>query len=305
MNDQSLFFDDAKAIAIIKDSLQPIKPELPQALPEKFVERLFPDKIKTIPGIQCVLFDVYGTLFASAAGDIGTGSEYLRGNIDEFALAYTEDSTGEELKQFFREEVIKTHEKLFPFTPYPEIHVEDIWEQFPGRKKNISPAEFALRYELAVNPVYPMPGTLETLTKLQAMGIKLGIISNAQFFTPLLFEACFGKSLTELGFTKDLLIYSYEAGEAKPAPSLFRKAVNYLNDHSIKAENCLYIGNDMLNDIYGAENLGFETALFAGDARSLRLREHSRITDNSIPSAVIKNIPDIVGLITGGAHVSP
>ncbi|MDR2901306.1 MAG: HAD family hydrolase [Treponema sp.] len=305
MNNHVSAFDDAKAIAIIKESLQPIEPQLPNVLPEKYRGCLFPQRISHLPDIQCVLFDIYGTLFVSAAGDIGTGSGYLRGNIDEFALAYTEDSTGEELKHYFREEVIKTHELLFPVTPYPEVQVENIWEVFPGRRQDISPAEFALRYELAVNPVCPMPGTLETLTKLQSMGIKLGIISNAQFFTPLLFEACFGKSLQALGFTEELLIYSYKEGEAKPAPSLFRKAKDYLDGQHIPAEHCLYVGNDMLNDIYGAQTFGFKTALFAGDRRSLRLRENSRITDNTIPTLVLNDITNITDLLSGGVHVSP
>jgi len=43
---------------------------------------------------------------------------------------------------------------------------------------------------------------------------------------------------------------------------------------SISAHSVLYIGNDMLNDIYPAKKAGFRTALFAGDARSLRLREN-------------------------------
>jgi putative hydrolase of the HAD superfamily len=304
MNNQSEQFDDAKAISIIKESLQPIKSEVPKIVLERFSDRLFPQNIQPLDGIQCVLFDVYGTLFVSAAGDIGVGSEYLRGNIDEFAFAYTENYTGEELKRYFCGEVMKTHVELFPVTPYPEVLVEKIWEQFPGRKKHISPAEFALRYELAVNPVFPMPGTAEALTALQSMNITLGIVSNAQFFTPLLFDACFGKSLKDLGFTTELLIYSYKEGEAKPAPSLFRKAKDYLDEQSMKAENCLYIGNDMLNDVYGAQNLGFQTALFAGDERSLRLREGNRLTDKTLPSAVIQNISDIVDLITGAAHVS-
>ncbi len=305
MNKRSDVFDGKKGAAIIKESLRPIKPEAPEELPQKFTDRLFPQNIKHISGIKTVLFDVYGTLFISAAGDIGSGRDYMKGNIDDFALAWTDNYTGEELKHYFHEKVTETHEALFPVTPYPEVLVEKIWEQFPGRRKNISPEEFALRYELAVNPVYPMPGTLETLIGLKSMGIKMGIISNAQFFTPLLFEACFDTSLQDLGFTEELLVYSYKIGEAKPAPSLFRKAFEYLDKHDLNAENCLYVGNDMLNDIFGAGAFGFKTALFAGDTRSLRLRENNRLTDNTIPTTVIKNIPDIIDIISGGVHVSP
>ena len=39
------------------------------------------------------------------------------------------------------------------------------------------------------------------------------------------------------------------------------------------AERVLFVGNDMLNDVAAAAAVGLRTALFAGDQRSLRLRE--------------------------------
>lgn len=40
----------------------------------------------------------------------------------------------------------------------------------------------------------------------------------------------------------------------------------------IESSQTLYVGNDMLNDIYPAQQLGLKTAFFAGDQRSLRKR---------------------------------
>jgi putative hydrolase of the HAD superfamily len=53
---------------------------------------------------------------------------------------------------------------------------------------------------------------------------------------------------------------------------LFQTAAQKLKERGILPPHVLYIGNDMLNDIYPAKATGFQTALFAGDRRSLRLR---------------------------------
>jgi len=47
----------------------------------------------------------------------------------------------------------------------------------------------AVEYECRVNPVWPMPAALETIETLRARGFRLGIVSNAQFYTPLIIEA--------------------------------------------------------------------------------------------------------------------
>ena len=49
-----------------------------------------------------------------------------------------------------------------------------------------------------------MPGAAETLAALQQRGLLLGIVSNAQFYTPLMIEALLGKPPGELGFLPEL-----------------------------------------------------------------------------------------------------
>jgi putative hydrolase of the HAD superfamily len=55
---------------------------------------------------------------------------------------------------------------------------------------------------------------------------------------------------------------------------MFQVAAEQLKHMDISVGSALYIGNDMLNDMYPAKQAGFKTGLFAGDARSLRLREN-------------------------------
>jgi putative hydrolase of the HAD superfamily len=171
---------------------------------------------------------------------------------------------------------------------WPEVRAEEIWAEYEGpvpadwevpEQAGADPRgralgrERALRYELAVNPVYPMPGAESLLRALAKNSYVAGIISNAQFYTPLLFNAFFDASPEELRFDPELLIYSFEEGEAKPSPRLFAKARDILARKNISPREILYIGNDMRNDIIPAAEAGFVTSLFAGDRRSLRLRE--------------------------------
>lgn len=291
-------------IALIREQSLPLDPLPPPALPPRLAGKIFPGAAGNagffMQGIRAVLFDVYGTLFCSAAGDIGiedAGGTAERGgpghSLDALAGAYTDSNSGSGLASYFHQAVRESHARSG--AAYPEISAGEIWEKFPGRK--ISGEELALRYELAVNPVYPMPGAARLLSSLKAAGLVLGIVSNAQFYTPLLFEALLGGPPEALGFSPELTLYSYREGEAKPSSLLFEKARLALKKQGVRSDEAVYLGNDMGNDIYGAGRAGFRTVLFAGDRRSLRLREDDPRISRLLPGAVVLQLSDFGQLI--------
>jgi putative hydrolase of the HAD superfamily len=287
---------DFHLISLIRQKSAPLPilppPELPPDL-EALSSRT------PLRGIRSVIFDIYGTLFISAAGDIGAGADTPLHSLDSLAGEY--GLSAEALGGYFREAVLRRHGELQGKTAYPELRIEEIWADFlkhQGNSNSVDHArELALRYELTINPVYPMPGAEETLALLRNRSIRLGLISNAQFFTPLLFEAFFGAPPEALGFDPELRIYSFEKGEAKPSPNLFIPAARRLESLGLKPEHALYVGNDMLNDIFPAAQAGFKTALFAGDRRSLRLREGDSRVKGIMPDRVIRNMKDVPDLI--------
>lgn len=190
---------------------------------------------------------------------------------------------------------------------YPEVDIREIWTSFlkslPGaedRGDQLSEdkvSEIAIRFECAVNPVWPMPGLIEILTQLKSAGIAMGIVSNAQFYTPVMLESFTGKSIPELGFEPALCVWSYEERLGKPSVELFEKLKASLHTRGIPADRALYIGNDMLNDIWTASRAGLKTCLFAGDKRSLRLRENDERCRDLVPDLLITKLSQIGELL--------
>ena len=175
----------------------------------------------------------------------------------------------------------------------PEVKIDDIWMQVLGWHHRDKARSFALAFELISNPVYPMPGLQQFMAKIHER-CSMGIISNAQFYTPLLLERFFNASLEKTGFARDLLIFSYRTGYAKPSEHLFKLAEARLEIHGITPSETLYVGNDMLNDILPAQRMGFKTALFAGDKRSLRLRQGDTRCKGVRPDVIITGLWQLI-----------
>ena len=272
-------------------------------------------QLNRLDGIKAVLFDVYGTLFVSGSGDVGTAAATDSAEALSQALAAARfegdlEQAGLVGKDLLKAEIVEWHAAAREAgVDFPEVDIAEVWRKTIAllRKSgllkppgiDIEPIRnLALEYECRVNPVYPMPGCLETLRQLQARGLVLGIVSNAQFHTPLLFTAFLGQTVEELGFDPDCCIWSYRELMAKPSAELFPKAGRHLaRKHGISLAETAYVGNDMLNDIYCASRAGCKTVLFAGDQRSLRLRETDARCAGLAPDAVITSLAQLADLI--------
>lgn len=253
-----------------------------------------PSRLQKLKGIRALVFDVYGTLFISGSGDISLAEEMDRDSVlmsllEEAGHNWHSDSV--RVGDAFIDLIRATHERdRKAGIDFPEVEIREIWQdliRLTGYQGEVEPEivePLAVRYETLVNPVWPMPGLSAMFERLKPSGYSLGIISNAQFYTPLLFEHFLGDQIAGVGFDETLCVWSYRERIGKPSGILFEKCVERLAAQEIRPEEVLYIGNDMRNDIVPAAKAGMRTALFAGDARSLRLRDHSR---DNIPSDVV------------------
>lgn len=269
-------------------------------------------RLPRLKGIQAVIFDVYGTLFSSGVGDIGLATEEnrdaaLRATLAGQGLKLSTGAQEERLDERLHE-VIHAHQarRRAAGIEYPEVEIREVWQDFIQKMlgKNllleggqIDIEALVIDYEARVNPTQPMPGLSQTLAALRQRG-PMSIISNAQFYTPLLFQAFLGQKTEALGFCGDCNVWSYAELEGKPSRRLYEIAAQKIGEHhGLGPEACLYVGNDMRNDIWPARELGFRTALFAGDRLSLRRREDHPACKGLHPDAEITELPQVLQLL--------
>jgi putative hydrolase of the HAD superfamily len=273
-----------------------------------------------IPGLRAVLFDIYGTLVVSGSGDVGTAA--ATDSAEAFAEALAAAGLAGDLCALAAEgpDRLETAIKQVHAArrgegiAHPEVDILATWEdilaqwreagrvQLPSERAGIDPlpaaaARAAVEYEARVNPTWSMPGAGQTLAKLRERGIPLGIVSNAQFYTPLLLEALFDASLEGLGFRPDLCSFSFRLGEAKPSAALFAAPLAKLKGEGVPPRSILYVGNDMRNDVHTAAAVGCRTALFAGDRRSLRWRDGDTLVGDRKPDAVVTDLAMVLNLL--------
>lgn len=275
-----------------------------------------PPVLPTLHGIRAVVFDIYGTLMISGSGDIGAheaqnNEAALTASLAACGVSGDLQRAGHNGVELFVEAIHSAHNHARANAiDFPEIDIRAIWSDaigllqdsriitLPGTPTDFDIERLAIQYEARTNPVWPMPFLHETLSALKSRGLSLGIVSNAQFYTPLLFPALLHATLDDYGFDPGCSIWSYEQHRGKPSPELYTILVSELmKRHGIHAQETLYIGNDMLKDIWAASQADLRTALYAGDARSLRLRENDARARSIQPDAIITDLRQLMVLL--------
>jgi len=268
-------------------------------------------KLRKLDGVKVLAYDFYGTLFISGVGDIGVDdgnfdSDILMDVLNDSGVSIENKKAGKEAFKLYNivvEEHMKHLEALG--IEYPEPDIRSVWKSVLNRMREKSLISFSgndslydrisVEFEARMNPVWPMPDVTETLTYFKQSGVTQGIISNSQFYTPIVLEALTNNSLSELGFSEGLLHWSFEEQMKKPGLIFYRNYIKKLTafDASLTPENVLYIGNDMLKDVYPAREVGMKTALFAGDKRSLKWRRDDERCKNIEPDLIITELSQL------------
>lgn len=268
--------------------------------------------------IRACVFDVYGTLLISDSGDIEE-SAITTANI-KTAL----DAAGIELSclgpecgvvlaemlESFKREVALVHQKdKSDDKPYPEIDILSVWEHIiNSNKKNLVINGslcikcFTFVFEVLSNRIYPMPGMHEVITHLAGRSMPLGIVSNAQFYTPVILNYFMNGSVSESElvhpFDDELTIFSYQCKRSKPDSYLFEMLKDSCHrKYGIYPNEILFVGNDMFRDVYPAHLAGFKTALFAGDMKSLRMREELTELKSITPDFIVTDLRQVLKII--------
>jgi putative hydrolase of the HAD superfamily len=294
--------DKARLIERITSLTRPLEPQPTDTAP----------RAAPIPGIRAVLFDVYGTLVISGCGDIGVAAVSHSRSPFVDAWAATGLDTNRLPRGFdgpakLTAQIRADHARSRAAgIEHPEVDILAVWRALLselGLEPDVPTLRLlAVEYEMRTNPVWPMPGLADLIATLAERGVVLGVVSNAQFYTPLMLEAFLGRPMDAVGFDPRCCAWSYRQRVAKPATDVYRPALAGLHDyHGIAPEAVLYIGNDMRNDIRPARALGCRTALFAGDGRSLRLRHDDPGMRSISPDRVVTALGQLCSHLLPGS----
>jgi putative hydrolase of the HAD superfamily len=246
-------------------------------------------------------------MFISGSGDIGAAQESGQAGALEAALGacgYNGRLDSEQGVQCMLATIRAHHKRLRARGfEYPEVDIVDVWSEcldemvrrgwLDATGRGVDVKQLVIEYEVRTNPTWPMPGLDECLRQIRAAGLALGIISNAQFYTLEMFPGLLGQTVDDLGFDPELQFYSFRHHRAKPDTFLFELASKALASKGVLAEKVIYVGNDMLNDIQAARSVGFRTALFAGDQRSLRWRTGDPRVRGCEPDVVLTDLESL------------
>jgi len=244
---------------------------------------------------QGVLFDVYGTLLVRI-GEVHPHPAEMRRAVKALIRRHKLPIAAHELAASLATAIRDEQAALrSQGSTNPEVSIERIWARLFPEHSDRDLREMIVEYELATHPAWPMPGCRRLLLALARRGMRLGVISNAQFYTPIFLSVLLGASLEELGFTADLCLYSCDFGVAKPDVALFDIARQRLARMGLSSEAVVMVGNDPLNDVEPATRSGFMTVLATLDARSQEATETRAASVR--PDAVIRHLRSLESLI--------
>jgi len=272
-------------------------------------------RLRSLRHVRAVAFDVYGTLLTSGCGEVGATAVATGRCIREAFRAAglsVEPAAGERAAALLAADIAAEHQRRRQQgVVYPEIDVRRTWRRViriliteglaagPVRADLIR--RLAVEVECRLNPAWPMPGVAPTIRGLVRARLTLGIVSNAQFYTPLVLSAFPGLHWRPAIFPRDLCAWSYRLREAKPSDALLSCTLNALASRGIWPAQTLCIGNDMRNDILPASRAGCRTALFAGDARSLKRRAGDSSVRGVEPDLVLTDLTQLLQVVTAPA----
>lgn len=235
---------------------------------------------------EAVLFDIYGTLLTSRV----TTADAQASAIADICADVFPDLTPPALHHchalrdsFYQQLQHSLATRQAREQKPTEVDFRNVWAQVLQKELSLGSAKhlqqvelFAFLYSIATHRVWPQPDLLATIKGLAEKGIPLGVISNAQFYTPIIVsyfldcELSFNTAVIPW-FEQRLTFYSFQHGYAKPDDYFFVEAKQQLAELNIDPAETLYVGNDYRNDIDSANRNGLLSVLYAGDTSACRM----------------------------------
>jgi len=195
--------------------------------------------------IAAVLFDLDETLFARTLS----------------LKRFVEDQLGKQYPSIFPnlEHTVSRFLELDSRGMKPKNEVYQVLLAEIGREDQDLVAELFDHYEQnAWRFASGFDGIEDAFNRIREIGAKIGIITNGQTHIQL-------RSLLALNLDRivDSFVISEAVGLRKPNPKIFHLAAQKL---SVRAEDCVFVGDSPTADIVGAKQVGMKTVWFPNGA---------------------------------------
>ena len=142
-----------------------------------------------------------------------------------------------------------------------ELSGEQVWKEYilsDEKNRELLSSETAEELCFLIETGYHTrrvrPEMGEVMEELSQLGLIIGIISNVLSKTQV------PRNLVDYNLEKYFspVILSAEFGRVKPKRSIFKFAAD---EAGVLPEECVYIGNSLSKDVFGAKNAGYKTAV--------------------------------------------
>jgi len=289
-------------MSIVAEFAAKLHEQTPRAAPRACEPVEYPSAAEHLYDIRAVIFDVYGTLVDYRKGEFGDREATERSLLAAFGALIERFGVREHLLQMdaaaepsrtlsdvYQGLIALDHQRSRRRDiETPEVRIDRVWGLILMmlKRHGFQPSALGLGEDPDVARCMAYfynfhalgrgfyPGVVDALARLRGAGVALGILSNAQFYTPIdltLFarDQSDGRcdDYLEL-FDSDLVFYSYEYRVSKPGRLLFEKLYNALYELQILPSQTVFVGNSLAADIEPARSAGMKTAFYCGDRRS-------------------------------------
>ena len=239
---------------------------------------------------KAVFFDVYKTLIdiKTEENDIHA-YEALSKWLSKKGVDASPRQLFRDFRGFIKAEIYLSGEE------YPDVEIGEIFSRIiskyagkkAGENKKLIKETAAMFRVLTTSHLSIYPGIITVLKRLRKK-VKLAIVSNAQrLFTT--------RELEKYGLLKyfDYILFSSDVKACKPSRKIFRRA---LKDMKLDPRNAVYVGDDLFNDVEGAQDAGMRTIWIDHGTFAKKCRL-AYMPDAIVKTTDYKAIPGIVAML--------
>lgn len=299
-----------------------IWPTAPPRVPKKAIP-----SIKPLPGIKAVTWSIYGTLLRIADGDLLLLAPQpirmqvaLEKTIQEFNMWHSMTrKSGAPWEYLFTQykDVLEEMQLTVPAKKgdVGQVNSTKLWRKLISRleqKEYQYDIDFfgdsdeyaekvAFFFHSCLQGVAAMDKAAAVVKAVAEAGLVQGLLSDGQSFTLTQLLRAFQATtkVPPLGqlFGRGCVVLSYDVGVKKPSRTLFATAAEAFAQQDIEPAEVLYVSNRWPDDLTIAKQIGFRTALFAGDKNTVQASADELLHSDLRPDRLMTELTQIRNLL--------